>query len=152
MSYQDFDINDLFRDCVRAEMKHGPRNESGAMSMVAQAVGVSPLTVRMRCRDLTTGRPRKKGIRERCWSFLDAIARKERAWADRLAAEIERQRDEMEAELQLRLPLEGNENGLGRDVGIVAKRLRAAERSLELADRATGDFARARRKETSLKT
>lgn len=100
-------INDLFRDCVRADMKHGPRNESGAIATVAANLGVSPYLVKLRCRNRVTGTSRDKNIRERCWLFLDRIAERERAWAEALAESIKHQRDE----LQTRLPLEGGNNG-----------------------------------------
>jgi len=137
------EINDLFRDCVRAEMKAGPRNQDGAMSAVAAYVGVSPQLVKLRYFDHVTGRPRKKGIRERCWAFLDAVARKEREWADRIAAEVERQRAEVD--LQLTLPLTGAEHDVDtRRQRIVAARHRVVESALESADRAAGDYARAK--------
>lgn len=116
------DINDLFRDCVRAEMKHGPRNECGAIATVAAQIGVSPQIVKLRCRDHVTGRPRIKNLRERCWSFLDRVAEREKAWAEALLLAVERQRDE----LQLRLPLEGGVN--------VSSGTRSAAWCLERAD------------------
>lgn len=142
VSYQNFDnINDLFRDCVRADMKAGPRNECGAMATVAAHVGVSPLTVRLRCRDRVVGKPRKKGLRERCWAFLDRIAEAERAWADTLAEKTARQR----LELQLNLPLEGTNNVAGRDQ-LAARRLDLAESDVANARRALMEFERAKRK------
>lgn len=141
LSYQNFDINDLFRACVRAEMKAGPRNESGAMATVATSVGVSALTVRLRCRDHTIGVPRKKHIRERCWAFLDSIAERERAWAERLAEVVERQRQD----LQLILPLEGTNDAASNSRSIPGTVARA-EGSVAAARRAAGDYARERAK------
>lgn len=133
LSYSEItnsDINDLFRDCVRAEMKHGPRNECGAIATLAAEIGVSPQIVRLRCRDAITGSPRKKNLRERCWAFLDRIAELERAWADRVAAEVARQRDD----LQLKLPLEGGENAASGNRS-VARVLGHAERDVATAYR-----------------
>ncbi|HEY5306625.1 MAG TPA: hypothetical protein VIJ52_08185 [Pseudolabrys sp.] len=144
LSYQNYHnsgINDLFRDCVRAEMKAGPRNEGGAMAAVAAHIGVSALTVRLRCRDQVTGKPRIKGMRERCWAFLDRIAAHERAWADALAAKLERQR----LELQFNLPLEGG----GHDASggpTAARRVELAEGNVANARRALVDYTRAKRR------
>lgn len=141
VSYQNFDINDLLRDCVRAEMKAGPRNESGAMATVAEAVGVSALTVRLRCLGYTTGVPRKKHIRERCWAFLDRIVERERAWFERLAEAVERQRQS----LQLTLPLEGTNNAASNSRS-APRAVARVEGSVAAARRAAGDYARERAK------
>lgn len=142
MSWPDLansEINDLFRDCVKAEMKAGPRNQDGAMSAVAAFIGVSPQLVKLRFYDHVTGVPRKKHIRERCWAFLDRIAERERAWWERMAETVEQQRQS----LQLTLPLEGTPNA-ARDSRSVARRVARAASEVAAMDRAAGDYARAR--------
>lgn len=124
------DINGLIRGCVRAEMKHGPRNECGAIDAVAAGIGVSPQIVRLRCRDHVTGTPRVRNLRERCWEFLDRIAATERAWAEGLAAEIARQRAEFQ--------LEGGENA--GSLGAVAGVLALAEGDVAAAGQSLGEY------------
>lgn len=79
--------NDIIRKTVRVAVEGGGTNWTGATSELAAWLGLSDRTVRARCRDELTGPP-KGDVIARCWSFMDAIAAKQRAWLARLEAEI----------------------------------------------------------------
>jgi hypothetical protein len=84
-----FSINDVVRKAVEADRQSSRRSWSGATAELAAWLGVSPQTVRERCHDRVAGTPRRnKNLADACWSFMDAIAAKQRAWLARLEAEI----------------------------------------------------------------
>jgi predicted DNA-binding ribbon-helix-helix protein len=116
------DFNVLLRRAVRAAEKCG-QNATGARADVAAFVGLSANTVGMRVRGEITGPPRRRqSLEDRVWAFLDMVASRQRAWLQRLEAEIEQKR--------------------AQDV---ASDLNAASSNLESARRALADFDAARR-------
>jgi hypothetical protein len=98
----DLPVNDMIRRAVRAEIDSGA-NWMGATAALAAHLDVSPRMIRARCREELVGPSRmKRDLVEGCWSFLDMIAKRQRAWVDQLAGDIERHR----VRRQLTLPLE----------------------------------------------
>lgn len=92
--------NAILRRAVKAEVECG-QNWMGATSTVAAFLGIPTRTVRARCRDELTGAPRRHlNLEEMCWAFLDAVAKRQRAWLRRLEDEIEtRKAGDVEANL-----------------------------------------------------
>lgn len=139
---QNHNTNDVIRRAVRAEVECG-RNWMGATATLADWLDVSPQIVRMRFRDEVLGEPRRAGIVEGCWQFLDNIARRQRLWLERLDRDIQARRDD----LQMILPLETNTHGRSGPVS-AANRVARAESELARAHRAMADFRQARAKKT----
>lgn len=84
-------VNDVIRLAVHACIRSG-NNWTGATAEIADYTGCSPDIIRMRCRDRVTGAPRHRNLEDRCWSFLQLVADRQRAALERLENDIKTRR------------------------------------------------------------
>jgi len=133
-------LNTVLAKAVQAQTRCGS-NRTGAIATVADFIGVSPQIVKMRINNEIVGEPRsKKLLAAKCWDFLDLVARRERAWVENLALEVEQNR----LRLQMNLPLDRTDNGKspGRSA---ADRVATDEAEVAAARRSLADFEKLKR-------
>ena len=134
-------VNEVLKQAVRVQTRCGS-NRTGAIATIAEFLGVSPQIIKMRINDEIVGHPRsKKLISDRCWTFMALILERERAWVERLAAEVEQNR----LQLQLSLPFEGNAN-VPRNQKVAADRVSRDEADITAARRALAEFETMKRR------
>lgn len=139
---KNHNTNATIRMAVRADIECG-RNWMGATATLADWLDVSPQIIRMRYHDEVLGAPRRAGIVEGCWRFMDYVADRQRAWLERLARQVEAERNQ----LQLTLPLEINPH-VESSGGAHANRVGRHEAELVAARKALGDYRKTRAKKT----
>lgn len=134
-------LNAVLERAVQVQTRCGS-NRTGAIATLADWLGVSPRIVEMRINDEIVGEPRSKGLlAAKVWEFLAHVERRERAWVENLAAEVEQTR----LRLQLDLPLTGQKYDPGTETA-AAELVSKNESDLAAARRALAEFEAVKRR------